>query len=105
VNNPKCSHCGHVFPWRDALRQVLGRPRAGAALWGARCPGCGTALKVPMARVLLIAFAGIFFGSQTSTLLVLTDLSAFSTLLVRLWLIVGFYAIAVFAFLKLEAVE
>ncbi len=105
MNNPTCSECGHVFPWRRALSQVLGLRRRGKVLWGASCPACGAELRVPTARVLLIAFAGVFFGSQTSTLLVLTDLDPFSALLVRLWLIVGFYAIAVFAFLKLEPVK
>lgn len=58
-----------------------------------------------MTRVLLIAASGIFFGSQTSTLLVLFDFTNFESWLVQLWLIVGFYAIAIFLFLRLEKVE
>jgi hypothetical protein len=105
VNNPTCPRCGHVFAWRDALRQVLGPSRAGAALWGAVCPSCGTDLRVPMTRVLLIAAAGIFFGSQSSTLLLVGDLSTTEFWLIKLLLIIGFYAIAIFFFLKLEVVE
>lgn len=58
-----------------------------------------------MTRVLLIAGCGIFFGSQTSTLLVLGDLSRFEFWLAKLWMIVGFYVIAIFFFLRLEKAE
>jgi len=60
---------------------------------------------VSKGRVLLIAAAGIFFGSQTSTLLVLRDMSTTEFWLAKLWLIVGFYAIAVFFLLKLEPLD
>ena len=58
-----------------------------------------------MTRVLLIASSGIFFGSQSSTLLVLGDLSRAEFYAAQLFLILGFYAIAIFIFLKLEPVE
>ena len=74
-------------------------------MWGALCPECGAELKVPASRVLLIAAAGIFFGSQTSTLLLLGDFTVFEFWLAKLWMIVGFYAIAIFFFLRLEPVE
>jgi len=105
LNNPKCPTCGFVFPWREALRQILGPGRRARSMWGALCPECGAELKVPMTRVLLIAACGIFFGSQTSTLLVLSDLTRFEFWLAKLWLIVGFYAIAIFLFLRLEPAE
>ena len=105
MNNPKCPTCGFVFPWREALKQILGPSRRTTALWGALCPECGADLKVPMSRVLLIAASGIFFGSQTSTLLRLGDYTAFEYLLGMLWMIVGFYAIAIFFFLRLEPIE
>jgi hypothetical protein len=104
MNNPVCPGCHHVFPWRDALRQVFGPTRAGRALWGAVCPACAAELRVPASRMLLIAAAGIFFGSQTSTVLVLGDLSAAAVWCVRLLMIVGFYAIAIFFFMRLEPV-
>lgn len=102
MNNPACPRCDHVFPWIDALRQVYGPRRAGAVLFGAVCPACGAELRVPAPRMLLIVAAGVFFGSQTSTLLVLGDLSAPAIWLLRLFLVVGFYAIATFFFLRLE---
>ncbi len=105
LNNPKCPTCDHVFPWREALKQILGPTRRPSSLWGAICPQCGADLKVPMSRVLLIAAAGIFFGSQTSTLLLLGEYTAFEFWLAKLWMIVGFYAIAIFIFLRLEPVE
>ncbi len=105
LNNPKCPTCGFVFPWRQVLKQILGPSCGASSLWGALCPECGADLKVPMSRVLLIAASGIFFGSQTSTLLRLGDYTAFEFLLAMLWLIVGFYAIAIFFFLRLEPVE
>ncbi len=105
MNNPKCPTCGFVFPWREALRQILGPGRRARSMWGALCPECGAELKVPMTRVLLIAACGIFFGSQTSTLLMLSDLTRFEFWLAKLWLIVGFYALAIFFFLRLEPAE
>jgi hypothetical protein len=105
VNNPHCGKCHFVFPWREALRQVLGPSRRSQALWGAVCPDCGADSKVPASRVLLIAASGIFFGSQTSTLLLLGNMSTTEFWLAKLWLIVGFYAIAIFFFFKLEPIE
>ncbi len=104
LNNPVCTRCGHVFAWRSALRQVFGTGRAGAALWGAVCPACGQDLRVPKARMLLIAAAGLFFGSQSSLLLLGSGLSPLEFWLAKLGLVVGFYAIAIFFFLRLEPV-
>lgn len=87
------------------LKSLLGPSRQNRATWGVVCPDCGVDLKVPNARVLLIFAAGIFFGSQTSTLLVLRDLSPTGFWLAKLWLIVGFYGLAVFFLLKLEPLE
>ena len=105
MNNPECPACGFNFPWREALKQILGPSRRASSTWGAVCPECSADLKVPMTRVLLIGACGIFFGSQTSFLLVLGDFTSFERLLAKLWLIVGFYAIAIFFFLRLEVVE
>jgi hypothetical protein len=105
LNNPKCPACGFAFPWREALKQILGPSRRASSTWGALCPECGADLKVPMTRVLLIVASGIFFGSQTSTLLVLGELTRFEFWLAKLWLILGFYAIAIFMFLRLERTE
>lgn len=105
MNNPKCPACGFAFPWLKALKQILGPGRRSRSLWGAVCPECRAQLKVPTSRVLLIAASGIFFGSQTSTLLLLGSYTAFEFWLAKLWLIVGFYAIAIFVFLRLETVE
>lgn len=105
MNNPRCPACGFEFSWREALKQILGPSRRASSLWGAICPKCGADLKVPTSRVLLIAASGIFFGSQTSTLLLLGDYTAFEFWLAKLWLIVGFYAIAIFIFLRLEPVN
>lgn len=105
VNNPHCPRCAHTFVWSGVLKQILGPGRSGSALWGALCPECGADLRVPMTRVLLIVASGIFFGSQSSTLLVLGDLSRVEFYTAQLLLILGFYAIAVFIFFKLEPVE
>ena len=105
LKNPKCPTCGFIFPWLEALKQILGPSRKARSLWGALCPECGAELKVPTSRVLLIAASGIFFGSQTSTLLQLGSYTTFEFWLAKLWLIVGFYAIAIFFFLRLETVE
>lgn len=105
MNNPKCPACDFTFPWLEALKQILGPSRKARSLWGALCPECGAELKVPTSRVLLIAASGIFFGSQTSTLLLLGTYTTFEFWLAKLWLIVGFYAIAIFFFLRLETVE
>jgi len=105
LNNPKCPQCGSVFAWREALKQILGPARRSRSLWGAQCRECGAHLKVPASRVLLIAASGIFFGSQSSTLLLLGDYTVFEFWLAKLWMIVGFYAIAIFIFLRLEPVE
>jgi hypothetical protein len=74
-------------------------------MWGAVCPSCGADLRVPKARVLLIVASAIFFGSQSSTVLVLSDIAVWQFYLVKIFLIFGFYAIAIFVFLKLELVE
>ena len=105
MNNPRCEKCGYVFPWKEALGQIIGPSPKGRSLWGARCPECAVRLKVPMTRVLLIFASGIFFGSQSSTLFQLTDMSTTELWLAKLWLIVGFYAIAIFVFFKLEPAE
>lgn len=105
MNNPTCPGCGHRFAWSAALKQILGPSRQGSALWGAVCPVCGADLKVPNGRALLIAFAGIFFGSQSSTLLLVTDIGQLGFWLVKIFLVLGFYAIALFIFLNLEPVE
>ena len=105
MNNPSCTRCDHVFTWSDVLRQVYGPTRAGKALWGAVCPSCGVELRVPSSRMLLIAAAGVFCGSQTSTVLVLADLPTLALRLVQLLMIIGFYAIATFFFLRLEPVS
>ncbi|MCB1184272.1 hypothetical protein KDM41_12625 [bacterium] len=102
MNNPKCPACQAPLPWGGLLRQLLGPRRVNAATWGAVCPGCGAQLKVPAGRVLLIGACGIFFGSQSSTILVLRDMTTVSYWLATLWLIVGFYALAIFFLLKLE---
>ena len=105
MNNPTCPGCGHRFAWTAALKQILGPSRQGTALSGAVCPACGADLKVPNSRVLLIAFGAIFFGSQTSTLFLVTDISAVEFWLIKIFLVLGFYAIAIFIFLNLEPVE
>lgn len=105
MNNPTCPACGHVFSWSGALARIYGPSRAGTALWGVVCPECGADLKVPNGRMLLIVCAGLFFGSQSSTLLLLGDLPAAGFWLVKLGLVVGFYAIATFFFLSLEIVQ
>ena len=105
LNNPRCPACDHALPWWATLKKLLGPSRQNRAMWGVVCPSCEVDLKVSKARVLLIAAAGIFFGSQTSTLLVLREMSATEFWLAKLWLIVGFYAIAVFFLLKLEPLE
>ena len=58
-----------------------------------------------MSRVLLIFASGIFFGSQSSILLLGRNMSPTEFWLAKLWLIVGFYAIAVFVFFKLEVAD
>jgi len=87
------------------MKRLLGPTKQNRATWGIVCPSCQTDLRVTKGRVMLIAASGIFFGSQTSTMLVLTGLNRFSSLLAMLWLIVGFYAIAIFVLLKLEPLE
>jgi len=105
LNNPVCPQCDHRFAWLAVLKQVLGPSRQGAALWGAVCPACQADLKVPNSRALLIAFAGIFFGSQTSTLFVLGSFSVLELWTIKVFLVLGFYAIATFIFLRLELVD
>lgn len=54
---------------------------------------------------MLIVASAIFFGSQSSTLLVLKEVFTFELYAAKIFLILGFYAIAVFVLLKLELVE
>ncbi len=105
MNNPACPQCEHVFSWSGALKQILGPGRQGSAMWGAVCPSCKSDLKVPNSRVMLIVTAAIFFGSQSSTVLVLSDVSLWQFYMVKIFLILGFYTIATFIFLKLELVK
>lgn len=105
MNSPRCPQCQARQGWRHTLQSLFGRRRQNRALWGVVCPACGADLKVPNGRALLIATAGIFFGSQTSSLLVLRQMSVTGMWLAKLWLIVGFYAIAVFFLLKLEPLD
>lgn len=104
MNQPVCPRCRHVLGWSGALRQVLGPSGRASSLWGARCPACDADLKVPNARVLLIVALAIFFGSQTSTLLLLGAPGRLEFWLAKLGLILGYYVIAVFFFFKLEPV-
>lgn len=102
---PSCPSCSRALGWSAALRQVFGPSRAGTALWGAVCPACGADLKVPNGRMLLIAVSGLFFGSQSSTLLLASGLEPWQFWLVKLGMVLGFYAIAIVVFLRLEPVE
>jgi hypothetical protein len=105
LNNPRCPACDQAQSWRSTLKTLLGPSRPNRATWGVVCRHCQTNLKVSNARVLLIAASGIFFGSQSSYLLVLQDMSVTEFWLAKLWLIVGFYLIAIFFLLKLEPLE
>jgi len=105
LNNPVCPSCEHRFSWASALKEILGPSRGGTALWGLLCPSCSADLRVPKSRVMLIVASAIFFGSQSSTVLVLSEISTFELYAAKIFLIVGFYAIAVFFLLKLEMVE
>ncbi len=105
LNNPVCPSCEHVFSWSGALKEILGPSRGGTALWGVLCPSCGADLRVPKSRVMLIVASAIFFGSQSSTVLVLSEISVWQLYAAKIFLIIGFYAIAVFILLKLELVE
>ncbi len=105
MNNPTCPSCGHRFAWFAALKQIIGSSRKGKALWGAVCPSCQADLKVPNSRVMLIVFGAIFFGSQSSTLFLVGNITVLELWVIKIFLVLGFYAIAVFIFLKLELVE
>jgi hypothetical protein len=105
LTTPSCPSCSHAIGWRAALRQVFGPSRAGTALWGVVCPACGADLKVPNGRMLLIAASGLFFGSQSSTLLLTAGLAPWQFWLLKLGMVLGFYAIAIVVFLRLEPVE
>ncbi|MFT5233637.1 MAG: hypothetical protein ACI9UK_001485 [Candidatus Krumholzibacteriia bacterium] len=105
LNNPTCPACQKKLPWKHTLRSLLGPKRQNQATWGVVCPHCAADLRVLKTRVLLIAAAGIFFGSQSSTLLILNEMTTFSYWVATLWLIVGFYALAIFFLLKLETIE
>lgn len=105
VKNPVCPVCGHRFPWKDALGQVS-RPRTGgSALWGVGCPSCRADLKVPNGHALLIAASGIFFGSQSSILLLVGRPDRLTFLLGAVLLVAFFYALAIFLFFDLEQVS
>ncbi len=104
MNNPRCPVCRRPLGWAQTLRRVLAPGRSGSALWGLICPDCGADLKIPNGRVLLIFAAGVFFGSQTSVLLVLGRFDPWQEVMVKLLLILGFYALAIFFFLTLEEV-
>ena len=60
---------------------------------------------MPIVTVGLIVASGVFFGSQSSTVLVLTEMGKWQFYTAKVFLILGFYAIAVFILLKLESVE
>ena len=105
MNNPRCPVCDQALAWRSTLKTLLGPSRPNRAIWGVACPHCQSDLKVPNARALLIAASGVFFGSQSSYLLVLQEMSVTEFWLAKLWLIVGFYFIAIFFLLKLEALD
>ncbi len=83
----------------------MGSSRQGTAMWGLICPSCQADLKVPNTRVLLIVSSAIFFGSQSSTLMVLSEVPLWQFYLVKIFLILGFYSIAIFIFLRLELVQ
>lgn len=104
MHNPTCPACKHRLGWLPTLRKVLGPGRSGSALWGLLCPHCGADLKVSNGRVMLIAASGIFFGSQTSILLTLGHFTPWQAVLVKLFLILGFYGIAIWFFFALEEV-
>ncbi len=74
-------------------------------MWGAVCPACGADLKVPNSRALLIFASAIFFGSQTSTLMVLGTFSQLEFWAAKILMILGYYAIAIFFLLKFESVQ
>ncbi len=105
LNNPHCPACKNKLPWGYTLKTLLGPARPNRAVWGLACPECQAQTKVPNSRVLLIAASGVFFGSQTSTMLVLREMSTTEFWLAKLWLIVGFYLIATFFLLKLELLD
>jgi len=105
LNKPTCPNCNHTFSWLAAMKEILGPSRGATALWGVLCPSCGANLRVPKSRIMLIVASAIFFGSQSSYLFVLSDISKFELYTAKIFLILGFYAIAVFFFLKLELVE
>jgi len=104
MNRPACPRCDHVLGWPVALRQVFGWSRAGTAMWGAVCPACGADLKVPNARMLLIAASGIFFGSQSSVVLLLGTPSAVVFWAAKVGLVLFCYFLAVLFIFKLEPV-
>lgn len=87
------------------MKQVLGPGRRGTALWGALCPSCGADLKVPNSRVLLILSSAVFFGSQSSLLFKLKTMTQVEVFLGQLFLILGFYVIAIFIFISFERVH
>ncbi len=74
-------------------------------MWGAVCPACGADLKVPNSRALLIFASAIFFGSQTSTLMVLGTFTQLEFWLAKIFMIFGYYAIAIFVLMRFESVQ
>lgn len=105
MNNPRCDQCDHVFSWPVALKQLFALQRPGTAMWGAVCPSCGADLKVPNSRAMLIFAAAIFFGSQTSTLMVLGSFTTLEFWVAKVAMIFGYYGIAIFVLLKFESVR
>lgn len=104
MGRPVCPRCGHHPGWRNTLRRVYGPSREGTALWGMVCPQCRADLKVPNARMMLIVVSGIFFGSQSSTLLLLGTPTPAVFWAAKLGLVLLFYVLATVIFLKLEPV-
>lgn len=104
MNNPQCDQCDHVFSWSSALKQLFALQRRGTAMWGAVCPACGADLKVPNSRAMLIFASAIFFGSQTSTLMVLGTFTQLEFWMAKVFMTFGYYAIAIFVLMKFESV-
>jgi len=104
LNNPSCDQCDHTFSWPEALKQLFALQRPGTAMWGAICPSCGADLKVPNSRALLIFASAVFFGSQTSTLMVLGTFTRVEFWLAKIFMMLCYYIIAIFILLKFESV-
>ena len=105
MGRPVCPRCERNLGWRHTLQRVYGPVREGTALWGLVCPACGADLKVPNARMLLIAFSGIFFGSQSSVVVLLWEPSPAVFWTAKAGLVLFFYVVATVVFLRLEPVS